>query len=274
MSFFFEQLARTTGLTKQQRAASTEDVPADVEELESVVEVVQDILPEAAASADDAVAVETSSAAPQSILAATAPAPPLPDSDSALPSKQDSIHEVESVSRVPAHPETDAPAHPETHPTTAETKSNQRASVNADVLDAVMRWIAAGPEQQDRTVAPASPAIQEAAVEKPSPATELTRTTPGPHRDVLIERIVEHSLSAPQHSPWTLSAPPLPTAAPAQAVPPKEEVYELRIGSINVLIDQKPPAPAPPQKRTVRPAPSPAEARRAPSVRRWGLLPN
>jgi hypothetical protein len=155
-------------------------------------------------------------------------------------------------------------------PPPSETPSSlpaQNTEIPADVLQAVMNWIAAGSSPRanaSKSVATPTPPVKDAGDAGTQPGAAAALHAPAKIPDRVIEEHVSTETAPPLA---TRSAAPAPPAAvPRSAPSASDNPVRVSIGSIEVVVEARhPPAPAP----TSRPA-TPARAV-VPSARAAGF---
>ena len=192
-----------------------------------------------------------------------------------------SVPAPSSAGKLPSTPEQSAAA-----PSSSSRKLEQAVpdGISPEVMQEVMRWIAAGQpktgEPSAKTSAasparlPASPAVPQSS---PAASRENIPTAPIPIPERVIEIVEEHFPALPTTAPSAKFAPAAAHRS-LSAAPPAEEStarpVQVSIGSIHVRVDAPTPAP----HRPARPEPAPlAPAARPVSstkLRRHYLLPH
>jgi hypothetical protein len=200
--------------------------------------------------------------------------------------------EASSTSVVPvaAPPQTPAPLPPAPRSEPAPPvvppaeKFVPQDGVPAEVMQAIMRWIAAG--QSGTATPPEKPAATEpreaAAVVVPTPPASSAENRPTaapaiPER--VIEIVEEHFAPTPPPPALALAASVPPSHPVRPAAPPAftpAEPVHVSIGSINVRIEAPPSAPVPIRPPRAEPAPASAPGRTShfSKLRRYYLLPH
>lgn len=299
MSAYFQRLLRQSGvqLSASAPAVSTLPLPtlsplASTAPLSGdVVEVHEEQLPApsgpAHPSAPSSATLPFSSSAPQANVAPPAPAQVRPTSSaSEVRAEQVVIQKTDTVETESISLTRPTPASKPLTVSTPLSASSTRAGgevaptpaaspispeLPAEIMQAVMKWIAAG--SAPGTPAPAG--ARESAERKESAAAPLPATPPAaptpreapkiPERVIqIVEEHFDDAVPSPRPAP---AAPAAASSAPQPPtfVSPPESPIHVSIGSIQVRVD----APAPPSTRVVRPA-APARSA-APAPRSNGL---
>lgn len=299
MSAYFQRLLRQSGVQLSASAPVVSTLPlptlsplATTAPLAGdVVEVHEERLPAPSSpshpSTSSSATLPFSSSAPQGNIAPPSPARVRPTSSASevraeqiVIQKTDTV-ETESISLTRPAPAS-KPLTVSTPPSASSTRAGGEVAptpaaspispeLPAEIMQAVMKWIAAG----STPGAPASANARESAerTEKasaPAPASPAVAPTPreAPKIPERVIQIVEEHFDDAAPSPRPASAAPAVASSgppPAAFVSPPESPVHVSIGSIQVRVE----APAPPPARVVRPA-SPARPA-APAPRNNGL---
>lgn len=251
MSSYFQRLLKAGGLTAPAPSAAAGPVPEIVE------------------------LHEESSSQPTPLAPAPSPTVTVDTKSNVTPAnaagriQQSATAAEETVSfSTPFTANHSAPPPPPVHPgaasaerteVPAQTAASAAADVPRDVMQAVMKWIAAG-QNPPAPEAPASAvAAPLSAPVAPEPAASVRPAPVAPEQTAerVIEIVEEHLDSVP-----TPAQPPAPSVA-TPARPPTnagaiatDGSVNVSIGSIHVRVETPPPPSAPPPARASRPADS------------------
>jgi len=304
VSFYFSQLLATTGvrvgppaLQPQTPAPSRRDSAAAPEIVDVVDEVdttgsAQAISPPPAAISTTIIEKVAPSPSPHDVLPASRPPSPLESpAPQSVTEKFPPEHTGESPNQparpsVEPHAEIEPPSR-ETHavpvdlvrqqeqqPSSDRAQERETASRTHDeMLDALMKWIAAAEKPRDAT-GPAAPSPEPPRVSMAEGRPTPPARPPAASAKAPASRMIGQEVSITEARPSNKQRRE-PLDVPSRAVRPSEEQTRAQLPSVSIgaihLRIEAPAAPAPPPPSALARS-SPAPARPAPSSRSAGLL--